>query len=403
MWDPVLNEGTMPGFWPPKPTRLWAAVLAPLRRYYLHRFFGIAGITLEGWHEAAANFAPGDGVLIAPNHSHDSDPHVMMEAGARAGCQFHFMAAWQMFSGHGGIDGFILQRMGAFSVDREGCDRRAIKQAVELLTTGRKVVVFPEGEVFHLNDRLTPLLEGVAFMALNAQKELERAGSPRRVWVLPTAIRYRYVADITPQLETAVGELERRLVMKPQGTTPLEQRITRVGEVLLTIKEKEILGRSRDQQGTLPERLDFLLSWLLEKLETTHLGKSPAADTIPLRVKALRRHLFEVWLDEGAERTARRAARESLEEVQLVLRLYSYPGNYIASHPSIEHMAETVEQFEEDLNGVASPKGRRDAHVVFGAPIDLRVLTGTGRTRAITSQATNQLEAAIQKLMARRP
>jgi hypothetical protein len=40
------------------------------------------------------------------------------------------MAAWQIFKGHRGIDGFVLQRMGAFSVDREGCDRRAMRQAI---------------------------------------------------------------------------------------------------------------------------------------------------------------------------------------------------------------------------------------------------------------------------------
>ena len=64
---------------------------------------------------------------------------------------------------------------GTFSVDREGCDRRSVKQAVELLTTGKRLVVFPEGEIYHLNDRLAPLLDGVAFMALTAQRKLEKS------------------------------------------------------------------------------------------------------------------------------------------------------------------------------------------------------------------------------------
>ena len=72
----------------------------------------------------------------------------------------------------------MLQRIGAFSVDREGCDRRAIRQAVEFLSGGHALVVFPEGEIYHLNDRLTPLLEGVAFMALTAQRELEKPSRP---------------------------------------------------------------------------------------------------------------------------------------------------------------------------------------------------------------------------------
>ena len=65
--------------------------------------------------------------------------------------------------------------MGAFSVDREGCDRRAMRQAGELLTSGRWLVVFPEGEIYHTNERLTPLREGVAFMAITSQRDLEKS------------------------------------------------------------------------------------------------------------------------------------------------------------------------------------------------------------------------------------
>ena len=144
---------------------------------YLRRYYGIADVTVEGAEPLLDRFGPADGILLAPNHSHDSDPHVMMEVGRRAHRPFAFMAAWQIFRTHWGIDGWVLQRMGAFSVDREGCDRRAIRQAVEVLSSGHALVVFPEGEIYHLNDRLTPLLEGVAFMALTAQRELEKAQS----------------------------------------------------------------------------------------------------------------------------------------------------------------------------------------------------------------------------------
>jgi 1-acyl-sn-glycerol-3-phosphate acyltransferase len=120
----------------------------------------------------------------------------MMAVGRRLRRTLFFMAAWQIFENHRGIDGWVMQRMGAFSVDREGCDRRAIRQATELLTSGRSLVVFPEGEVFHLNARLTPLKEGVAFIVLSAQRDLEKQGKGARVWVAPTAIRYRYVDDV---------------------------------------------------------------------------------------------------------------------------------------------------------------------------------------------------------------
>ena len=119
----------MPGFWAPKPSQFWNLLLSPLRHYYLHRFYGISSVVLSGAENLTSGIGAGDGVLIAPNHSHDSDPHVMMDVGKQLGRQLYFMAAWQVFLAHRGIDGFVMQRFGAFSVDREGCDRRAMRQA----------------------------------------------------------------------------------------------------------------------------------------------------------------------------------------------------------------------------------------------------------------------------------
>jgi 1-acyl-sn-glycerol-3-phosphate acyltransferase len=104
MWNPQTME-LMPGFWRPRPNRFWNAALAPMRHYYLRRYYGITNIRIEGAERVRPLLEAGEGVLIAPNHSNDSDPHVMIELGQRLGRQLYFMAAWQVFTGHGGIDG----------------------------------------------------------------------------------------------------------------------------------------------------------------------------------------------------------------------------------------------------------------------------------------------------------
>ncbi len=427
MWQAIV-DGAMPDYWPPRPSRFWAAVFHPFRRWYLHSYYGIAGVEIEGIERLSNRIGPRDGVLIAPNHSHDSDPHVMMEVSTRVRRPFHFMAAWQIFRPHGGLDGWCLQRLGAFSVDREGCDRRAIKQAAEILTSAGTLVVFPEGEVYRLNDRLTPLLEGVAFMALTAQRELDKAGaegsreppaasaasadtpidaapqsSAPRVWIVPAAIRYKYAEDVAPKLDDAITQIEARMFTKPPHGASLHQRIVRVGELALTIKEKEQLGHSRDSDGDLPGRVAFLIEELLKRNETKHLKKSPSAETVPLRVKALRRHLLEIWTDDAADAENRRQARDGLDDVQLVLQLYSYPGDYVTEKPSLERMAETIEKFEEDLTGFARPKGKRQARVILGEPIDLKEAASGGRTRAVAADVTDRLEEAIKHLMTAPP
>jgi hypothetical protein len=82
-----------------------------------------------------------------------------------------------------------------------------------------------------------------------------------------------------------------------------------------------------------------------------------------------------------------------------VLQLYSYPGDYISEKPSVERMAETIEKFEEDVDGMARPKGQRRARVHFGQPIDLKQALGSGRPRTVAADVTTRLEEAIQQLM----
>ena len=388
----------MPGFWAPKPSRFWNVMLAPLRHYYLRSFYKISGVRVLG-QENLKSIGPGDGALIAPNHSHDSDPHVMMDVGHRMGRQLYFMAAWQVFLAHHGIDGWVMQRFGAFSVDREGCDRRAIRQATELLTGAQWLVVFPEGEIYHTNERLTPLREGVAFMAVTAQRDLEKAGGGKHVWVVPTAIRYRYDEDITPRLQEAVAAMERRFLLPTVSGEPLPQRIVRLGEVLVTIKEKQVLGQPpAGGGGDLVTRLKNLIATLLSRLEAKYHDKADPNEPVPLRVKNLRRQVLETINADADKSHIAPEHQAALDELHLVLQLYSYPGDYVSSKPTVERMAETVEKFEEDLDGVSSPKGTRNATVTFGPPIDVAPFVAS-RPRAASVELTGKLEESIKDLM----
>jgi 1-acyl-sn-glycerol-3-phosphate acyltransferase len=397
--DPHDDAGDV--FRPPKPSRFWSLVLWPMHRWILRRMHGVAQVTVNGLERHRA-IPPGDGVLICPNHSYTGDGSVMAEVGRTSGRQFYFMAAKHAFTGHGGLEGFMLQRLGGFSVDREGCDRAAMRQANELLTTGKTLVIFPEGEIYHTNERLTPLREGVGFIALTAQRELDKQNQNRRVWIVPTYIRYAFDGDITPSLDAALSTLERRLSLQPTPGMPLTQRILRYGEMMLTIKEKEKLGRSFDDDGeTLPSRIGRLTNGILEKLETEHFGKTHADDPLPVRVKQLRRHLIDAICEDGATPERSATAHHALDEVHLVLQLYSYPGDYVTAKPSIERMAETIEKFEEDVyDDYAKPKGTRRATVTLGGPIDLKSFTAAGvKARAAAGELTTRLEAAMIGMM----
>src|SRR2546422_7337622 len=96
-------------FWPPRPSRFWQALLAPVYRRYARKNYRIAEIVIESRPDLWQRFAPGDSVLVAPNHTAHADAHVMMQVGRRLGQPFYFMAACEIFALHGGLDGWILQ------------------------------------------------------------------------------------------------------------------------------------------------------------------------------------------------------------------------------------------------------------------------------------------------------
>ena len=385
-----LMDGTRPRFWPPRPNRFWAAALWPVHFYFSRFMWRLAGIEVEGVDRALAPMQPGDGVLLAPNHSADGDGYIVMKAGRPFARRMYFMAAWQVFCRYFGLAGWAIQRMGGFSVDREGSDRRAMRQSADILTRGQTLLVFPEGEVYHLSRRLRPLLEGVAFMAITAQ----RAMVDRRVWIVPTAIHYQFVEDVLPRLEHAMTRLERRMLRVPSDqSVSLSERIVRYGELLLTMKEKEKLGGSREKEGDLPARIAYLTDTLLKQHEET-----PSTKPVPQRARLLRRPLLETWADEDADPDLRTKARSALDDIQLAMQLYSYPGDYVTQDPTVERMAETIEKFEEDVFWLVRPKGRRKARVVFADPIDMSQ-QGQGRAREIAANVTDQLTAAIQGML----
>jgi 1-acyl-sn-glycerol-3-phosphate acyltransferase len=133
----------------------------------------------------------GSGILITPNHSTHYDSTCLYAATERIGVLCHFLTAWQVFGMSPRWQQWSYQRHGCFSIDRENTDVRAFKQATELLHQGPSpLVIFPEGDIHHVGDRLMPFRDGAAAIALLAAKK-----SPRPIHALPCAIKFRYLDD----------------------------------------------------------------------------------------------------------------------------------------------------------------------------------------------------------------
>jgi 1-acyl-sn-glycerol-3-phosphate acyltransferase len=285
-------------------------------------------------------------------------------------------------------------------VDREGADRAAFQAGLDVLTSSKNpLVVFPEGEIYFLGDRLTPLREGAAALALAAARKLEGG---RTVWVVPTAIKYRFLEnhDPIPELTNLMETLEARFTWWDPGSRPLVERLYRYAEGMLALKELEYLDAP--QPGTLKERIARLKFSILDEMEDRRLGRR-CEEPVPVRVKELRRACLKALAAPEIIQEERRTLRRDLNSLFVTIQLFSYPGDYVRESPTLERFAEIMTKFEQDALGVPEPvpRGPRRAIVKIGEPINVHSYFQPGgrRSRDATAALTDELETRIQSLM----
>ena len=145
-------------------------------------------------------------------------------------------------------------------------------------------MIFPEGDIYHTTDIVTPFREGAAAIALSAAKR-----SQRPLVVIPCAIRFQHVDDPTPALRTAVASMEQRLYLRSHSEQPLVDRVHTLAEAALALKELDYLGAMRS--GRVRERVAYLIEAVLQRMEQRHALKV-GEKTPPERIKALRQYLI---------------------------------------------------------------------------------------------------------------
>lgn len=137
--------------------------------------------------EGADNLPRQGGVVIVANHTSFWDPVVV-------GCAFKrrvfFMAKEELFRIP--LFGTLITLLGAFPVQRDRIDRRALRLAMQKLSAGHPVVIFPEGRRSHTGELLKPQL-GAALLAI-------KGGVP----ILPVALHG--TRGIIGKVRVRVGE-----------------------------------------------------------------------------------------------------------------------------------------------------------------------------------------------------
>lgn len=367
---------------------------ARLVDWYLSRFEGITSHEVRNADRLINSVREGAGILLAPNHCRYADPIAMGWIARVARIHVYAMASWHLFH-QGRLQAFAIRMCGGFSVNREGLDRQSLDTAIDILVEAqRPLVIFPEGTVFRTNDRLNPLLDGVAFLARTAARRRAKAGQGKVV-VHPVAIKYLFKGDLKETIEPVLSSIEQRLTWGSQSHHSLLCRVHKVGEALLTLKEIQYLGHG--QVGTLGERKERLIERLLTPLDERLLGRKQSGSLVP-RIKQLRAKLVPRLTQSDTSQTQRSEIWQSLGDIYDAQQIWSYPEGYL-DQPTDTRLLETVERYEEDLLDRARIHRPLHAILEVGEAIDADApKPRAGQSDPILSAIENQLRSMLDKL-----
>lgn len=379
---------------------------------------GVVGVDYDASDLARVRALAGQRVLLVPNHPTNTEPAILFDLGCRTGQPFHFLACREAFEPLWGLWGQVIRRVGAFSVVRGTADRASFRATRDSLARpGSKLVVFPEGEVYSQNDTLLPFNAGIFQLAFWALDDLHKAGAnDAALYVLPVAVKYRFVRDMMPAIRASLVRLERFNGLSPDGANDVYVRLRRIGLTMLCSVEREYrlpTPAGDDHEADLTPRMTAIKEAILQRVATAAGLPLPKGDTLPDRMRALIHHVEEVTEGEperrGAaspyERALRREQRERarplLRDLKRLANYVALTDNYVRADPTPERMADTLQRLERESFGRALLDGPRRCCVRVGEPINLaaRYNDYQKARRAEIVRVTHEVESQVLALL----
>jgi 1-acyl-sn-glycerol-3-phosphate acyltransferase len=175
------------------------------------------------------------GIILTPNHADETDPRLCIELSRRTGRLFVSMCNREAFDEIFGLAGFVLQRLGHFSVERGAHDTKAKEHAVSVVAEGEHVVViFPEGEIYYLNERVQPFHSGAVDIGMQALLKRREQDPQFTAFIVPMAIKYHYPdrTEIDTILARRITRMENRLLIR-HSDAPMHERIHAIQKKLI--------------------------------------------------------------------------------------------------------------------------------------------------------------------------
>jgi 1-acyl-sn-glycerol-3-phosphate acyltransferase len=352
----------------------------------------------------------GQRMLLLPNHPTGEEPAVMFVISMQLRETFNFVAARELFDLERGFRGWVMRRLGVYSVIRGITDRESFMTSKKILMEGKnRLVIFIEGEISRQNDTLIPFEPGVIQLALWAQEALAKgAGKANRkhppaspdekstdhgagpdyppVYIAPVAIKYYYLPGVEAAIEQSILALEKAVGIDSMPDVERYARVRAIAEKVVQVQEG--LHQIVSLPGTtMNDRVGAIKHRMLKKIEVfLGLKPDPEASTLE-RLREIRNmmdrmiHTYEdpQDLSDYEKRTIehfRVAMSEFYRDLDRVTYFLTYDEAYLRDNQSPEHFIEMLHRLEKEVFGVGKLVYPRVAVVKVGEVIDLKALFG---------------------------
>lgn len=343
---------------------IWSKIFFPLLPYLTKKLYAVDSLEVEGSEYLEKSLADKKGILLTPNHCHPADPMVMGMALKTLGTVPYTVASWHLFK-QNWFQGFLLPKLGVFSIYREGMDREALRCCTDILSKAyRPLLLFPEGIITRTNDHLGNFMEGLALIARMAAKQR----GPNSVVIHPVGIRYQFEGNLEDAIDPLLENLEKRLTWRVNRIDPYWKRIADIAFALLCLKEIEYYGDTG--VGNVHTRLATLIDSILGPHEVVWLKGQRTGDTTA-RVKALRSVLLPDMIKADISEEERARRWKVLEDAYLAQQLANYDISYFNPSATKDQLLEALQKFEEDLTDKVTKVGPLKAKVIFCQAIEV--------------------------------
>jgi 1-acyl-sn-glycerol-3-phosphate acyltransferase len=362
-------------------------------RRHLRTAYGVHSVESRHVERLKESVAAGRSIMLAPNHCRLSDPMVLGVMALEVPTYLHAMASWHLFKSSA-FQTFMIRALGAFSVLREGNDRKSLETAIDILVQAKRpLIVFAEGALTKHNDIFNDMMDGPTFLARQAAKRLKKAGSDKEVAIHPVAIRYSFDGDLQKTIGPTLDELEARLSWQPKHNLTTFERIAKLGDAFLALKEIEYLGAART--GNIYDRAEQFVETVLNRVEDAWQQKDRTGGVIA-RVKRLRTLILADMIAGTITAEERERRWYDLAALYYAQQISHYPRDYIGPHLNLpEHVIETVERLQEDFCDTAHLYQPFHAICEVGEAI----IVGPERDREGTNDPMVEVRRQLQTMM----